>query len=79
MLYFTHALIFYMMNYNLLFIIFAVSLRRKITIYLLKINQHKEWVDRFAPFGLTGFTTNFEQLYKQPDGVKSVVTSVPYY
>ncbi|OAD59373.1 hypothetical protein WN48_09204 [Eufriesea mexicana] len=58
---------------------FSVSLRRKITIYLLKINQHKEWVDRFAPFGLTGFTTNFEQLYKQPGGVKSVVTSVPYY
>ncbi|KOX80385.1 hypothetical protein WN51_06674 [Melipona quadrifasciata] len=53
-------------------------LKRKITTYLLNINQDKEWLDRFAPFGVTGFTKNFEKFYKL-DGVKSVATSVPYY
>ncbi|XP_050586518.1 uncharacterized protein LOC126920344 [Bombus affinis] len=53
-------------------------LKRKITTYLLNINQDREWIDRFAPFGITRFATNFEKLYNF-DGVKSVVTSVPYY
>ncbi|XP_043510341.1 uncharacterized protein LOC122528846 isoform X1 [Frieseomelitta varia] len=53
-------------------------LKRKITTYLLNINQDREWLDRFAPFGVTGFTKNFEKFYKL-DGAKSVATSVPYY
>ncbi|XP_071860587.1 uncharacterized protein [Bombus fervidus] len=53
-------------------------LKRKITTYLLNINQDREWIDRFAPFGITRFATNFEKLYNL-DSVKPVITSVPYY
>lgn len=64
------------MNYDFYFSLDV--LKRKITTYLLNINQDKEWIDRFAPFGITRFATNFEKLYNL-DSVKSVVTSVPYY
>lgn len=64
--------------YTICPIIFPDVLKRKITTYLLNINQDREWLDRFAPFGVTGFTKNFEKFYKL-DGVKSVATSVPYY
>ncbi|KAF3427253.1 hypothetical protein E2986_13140 [Frieseomelitta varia] len=64
--------------YAICSIIFADVLKRKITTYLLNINQDREWLDRFAPFGVTGFTKNFEKFYKL-DGAKSVATSVPYY
>ncbi|CAD1476440.1 unnamed protein product, partial [Heterotrigona itama] len=64
--------------YAICSIIFPDVFKRKITTYLLNINQDREWLDRFAPFGVTGFTKNFEKFYKL-DGVKSVATSVPYY
>ncbi|XP_017790951.1 PREDICTED: uncharacterized protein LOC108573095 isoform X2 [Habropoda laboriosa] len=51
---------------------------KKITAYLLNIDQDRKWVDRFSPFGLTGFTKNFEKFYELCD-LKSVVTNVPYY
>lgn len=57
---------------------FSDILAKKITTYLLNLNQDKKWIDRFAPFGVTGFTKNFEKLYNF-DGIKSVITSVPYY
>lgn len=57
---------------------FADILAKKITTYLLNLNQDKKWIDRFAPFGVIGFTKNFEKLYNF-DGIKSVITSVPYY
>ncbi|CAK9829733.1 hypothetical protein ANTRET_LOCUS7028 [Anthophora retusa] len=50
----------------------------KITAYLLNIDQDKKWIDRFAPFGVTGFTKNFAKFYDLGD-TKSVVTFVPYY
>ena len=53
-------------------------LARQITAYLLNIDQNKEWVDRFAPFGVTSFAKNFAELYGQ-NGTKYVATSVPYY
>lgn len=51
---------------------------KKITTYLLNIDQDKDWVAKFAPFGVTGFMKNSEKLYDFTD-VKSAVTSVPYY
>ncbi|XP_016915654.1 uncharacterized protein LOC108000036 isoform X1 [Apis cerana] len=57
---------------------FSDILAKKITTYLLNLNQDKKWIDRFAPFGVIGFTKNFEKLYNF-DGIKSVITSVPYY
>ncbi|XP_029044702.1 uncharacterized protein LOC114876928 [Osmia bicornis bicornis] len=51
---------------------------KKVTTYLLNISQDKEWVDKFAPFGVTSFMKNSEELYDFTD-VKSAVTSVPYY
>lgn len=53
-------------------------LTKKITTYLLNIDQDREWLDKFAPFGVTGFVKNSAKLYDFTD-VKSVVTSVPYY
>ncbi|XP_003706262.2 uncharacterized protein LOC100875611 [Megachile rotundata] len=54
------------------------ALTKKITTYLLNIDQDREWLDKFAPFGVTGFVKNSAKLYDFTD-VKSVVTSVPYY
>ncbi|CAK9796120.1 hypothetical protein ANTQUA_LOCUS626 [Anthophora quadrimaculata] len=50
----------------------------KITTYLLNIDQDRKWIDKFAPFGITGFTKNFAKYYDFGD-IKSVVTNVPYY
>ncbi|XP_031846105.2 uncharacterized protein LOC116432827 isoform X1 [Nomia melanderi] len=54
------------------------DLTKKITTYLLNVHQDKEWVDKFASFGITNFAKNSMEFYDQTD-VKSVVTSVPYY
>ncbi|XP_076646226.1 uncharacterized protein LOC143355369 [Halictus rubicundus] len=51
---------------------------QQITNYLLSIHQDKEWLDKFASFGVTSFAKNSTKFYDQTD-VKSVVTSVPYY
>lgn len=51
---------------------------RKITTYLLNIDQDKEWVERFAPFGITSFAKNSAEFYHLGN-MKSVVTRVPYY
>lgn len=51
---------------------------KQITNYLLNIHQDKEWLDKFASFGVTSFAKNSIEFYDQTD-VKSVVTSVPYY
>lgn len=56
----------------------ADSLVRKITAYLLNVNQDKEWIERFAPFGVKGFAANFKEFYDSNDA-KPVVTSVRYY
>lgn len=53
-------------------------LKRKIAAYLLNINQDTEWKDKFAPYGVTGFTKNSETFYELDD-TKNVVTSAPYY
>ncbi|XP_076244485.1 uncharacterized protein LOC143185405 [Calliopsis andreniformis] len=54
------------------------TLVRQITAYLLNIDHNKEWVDRFAPFGVTSFAKNSAKFYDQND-TKHVVTYVPYY
>ncbi|CAK9820348.1 hypothetical protein ANTPLA_LOCUS10565 [Anthophora plagiata] len=51
---------------------------KKITAYLLNIDQDRKWVDRLAPFGVMGFTKNFAKFYDLGD-IKSAVTNVPYY
>lgn len=54
------------------------ALVKKITTYLLNVDQDKEWVERFAPFGVTSFAKNYVELYHL-GSTKCVVTSVPYY
>ncbi|KZC04510.1 hypothetical protein WN55_00585, partial [Dufourea novaeangliae] len=54
------------------------DLTKQIATYLLNIDQNKEWVDKFAPFGVISFAKNSMTFYDQTD-VKSVATSVPYY
>lgn len=51
---------------------------RKITAYLLNVDRDKEWIERFAPFGVRSFSKNSADFYDLADA-KSVVTSVPYY
>ncbi|XP_078039529.1 uncharacterized protein LOC144471411 [Augochlora pura] len=51
---------------------------KQITNYLLNIHQDKQWLDKFASFGVTNFAKNSTKYYDQMD-MKSVVTSVPYY
>lgn len=61
-----------------IYLFILVDLAEELAIYLLSINQYKEWMDRLSPFGVTGFAENSMDYYNLHD-TKPVITSVPYY
>ncbi|XP_033209446.1 uncharacterized protein LOC117168133 [Belonocnema kinseyi] len=54
------------------------SLVNKITTYLLNVNHDTEWMEKFSPYSVLGFSENTKSYYNL-DEIKSVVTSVRYY
>ncbi|XP_011506430.1 PREDICTED: uncharacterized protein LOC105368941 [Ceratosolen solmsi marchali] len=56
----------------------STAIVNKIKEYLLKIRHDTEWIEKFAPYSVLGFTEYTKSLYDVQE-IKSVATSAPYY